>query len=263
MRKILIAIAAMVVPGVASAADYSSGPMYDEAPAARIHNWSGTYFGAQGGFTQAKIHSWESISVTDPSGLNQPVTVPLGKGSANGASYGGFVGYNAQWEDIVLGFEFNYNRFDKGADYAYTYRGNYIFDAALGAQPASITATTSTRITDMFGGRFRAGWATGWMMPYAAVGVVVARGDSATSMLISNATGTINIPVVPVGAGVGATGWRTDSATPFGFSAALGVDMAITSNIFARAEIEYIGLRESKGVAGQMTTYRAGLGYRF
>ena len=33
----------------------------------------------------------------------------LPKGSTSGASYGGFIGYNWQWNDVVMGAELNYN----------------------------------------------------------------------------------------------------------------------------------------------------------
>lgn len=252
MRALFIGLAAALLPGSVFAADWR-GPMYEPAPIeSRYHSWSGTYIGGQGGFTQQRLRTNDGL-LSDPLGLNADLVIPFGKGSGNTASYGGFIGFNAQWEDIVLGFEFNYNRLDKGTTSSRTFGTTYTFDPAVGPVPAIANGTATQRITDLFGGRFRAGYSTGIFLPYATVGVVVARGEAERFGSVTEIGGPNFV----------AGSLTSTSATPFGFSVGGGVDVAITSNLFARAEIEYVGLRESKGIRGQMTTYRAGLGYRF
>lgn len=253
MRGFVLALAAFMLPSSAFAADYMRGPMYEGPVAPRVHDWSGTYVGGHGGFSQQRLRT-NDASLTDSLGLNQALIFSHGVGSGSTASYGGFIGFNAQWEDVVLGFEFNYSRMHEGVTSSRSFSTSYIFDQNIGPVPATATGTASQHITDLFGGRFRAGWSTGWIMPYATVGVVVGRGESfRTGVVVENAD-----PTNFRGGSLSSL-----SATPFGFSAGLGVDMAITSNIFARAEIEYVGLRESKGIAGQFTTARAGVGYKF
>jgi len=38
----------------------------------------------------------------------------LSKGSTGSRSFGSFIGYNFQWDDVVLGAELNYNRMSLG-----------------------------------------------------------------------------------------------------------------------------------------------------
>ncbi|BAT61646.1 hypothetical protein GJW-30_1_04206 [Variibacter gotjawalensis] len=249
MRKILLALAAITIASEAGAADLR-GPMYD-APVEQRFDWSGTYVGGHGGFTQQRLTTLNGV-LTDPLGGNADLVFPFARGSGNTASYGGFIGFNAQWDDIVLGFEFTYNRLDRGTSSTLTNATTYNFGA--GAVPALATGTSTQHISDLFGGRFRAGWSTGIFLPYASVGFVVARGESERVGVV---TSVANPAIFRAGSLV------SDNATPFGFSVGAGVDMMITQNLFARAELEYVGLRESKGVGGQFTTYRAGLGLKF
>jgi outer membrane immunogenic protein len=117
---IVVCIAVLAFAEAAIAADlgpYLRGPQYEEpAPAYR---WSGVYGGGQVGFSVAPIDFAGGVSslvshilrVTaienDQHISNWPL---LGKRNPAGASFGGFVGYNWQWEDAVTGFELNYNR---------------------------------------------------------------------------------------------------------------------------------------------------------
>ena len=50
---------------------------------------------------------------TDLQGIVSDLTA-LQKGSSGGASYGGFIGYNWQWDDVILGAELNYNHMSIG-----------------------------------------------------------------------------------------------------------------------------------------------------
>ena len=36
----------------------------------------------------------------------------LGKANPSGSSFGGFVGYNTQWSDVIVGIDLHYNRSD-------------------------------------------------------------------------------------------------------------------------------------------------------
>src|SRR6185369_4729393 len=90
--------------------------------------WSGFYGGAQAGFTSGSVSFGDGVgklvqnairftrveSEARPENwLSIPSAFPKG---ANG---GAFVGYNSQWDDIVLGVEFNYTHSgltDTGSD---------------------------------------------------------------------------------------------------------------------------------------------------
>jgi len=86
-----VAAAALVAARGAAAADLSLSPLYKAppAPAAPAYDWSGLYFGVNGGGGWG--HSWWSTNTT---GIN------LG-----GGQVGGTAGYNVQFGKVVFGVE--------------------------------------------------------------------------------------------------------------------------------------------------------------
>ena len=94
MKRLLagfVAIAALVVAQCAAAADLSLAPLYKAPPAeaSQAYNWTGFYFGANGGGGWG--HSFWSANTT-------------GFGLSGGQA-GGTIGYNKQIGNAVFGFE--------------------------------------------------------------------------------------------------------------------------------------------------------------
>src|SRR5436305_2886803 len=100
MKKVLLASVAglaFLAAGNANAADLGARPMYKAPPAiapAPVWSWTGLYFGSNIGSVWAKSR-WDSTFEGDPTAEPEPV----------GVTYGGRVGYNWQFSNIVLGVE--------------------------------------------------------------------------------------------------------------------------------------------------------------
>jgi outer membrane immunogenic protein len=226
------------------------------------YHWGGVYGGAQVGYSSASVNFGESVdrlvnfilfSPTFGSGTggNFPF---LGQSSTSGASFGGFVGYNAEWESVTLGVEFNYNRYA-----AMTVEQSSCCFLVVGNIP--VEGKASLNLTDLATFRARAGWEIGQFLPYGFGGLAVSRQDV---MLNANRPGTTaNLTVTQNG------------EFAYGFTAGLGVDAALWSSLFVRGEWEFTrvslitaastatGAAATNGITLNMNTFRAALGVKF
>ena len=119
MRWVISVLAVLATASTACAADLDVDVLRGSQPVgpATFTRWSGFYFGGQIGFSDANadfsgataplVHYSlrESTLENDDSVSTWPV---LGSGGSDAIGYGGFVGYNTQWQDVVLGLEGNY-----------------------------------------------------------------------------------------------------------------------------------------------------------
>ena len=85
---------------------------------ATFTRWSGFYVGGQFGYSDALADFGNSTQTPIAYALREPPSKmsspsPSGRYSARpdqgGITFGGFVGYNTQWQDLILGVEGNYN----------------------------------------------------------------------------------------------------------------------------------------------------------
>ncbi|MDP1533083.1 MAG: acyl-CoA dehydrogenase family protein, partial [Rubrivivax sp.] len=83
----------------------------------RPANWQGAYVGVQGGYGTSNMNFSGStrtiaaslLSGTEMENQQQISSWPImGKVSVHGSGWGGFAGYNSQWDDVVVGFEASY-----------------------------------------------------------------------------------------------------------------------------------------------------------
>ncbi|HXD46000.1 MAG TPA: outer membrane beta-barrel protein [Pseudolabrys sp.] len=210
-------VAAMTVP--AAAADMPETILrggYSEPAPEAYARWDGISLGAQFG--------WSNLSA-DFGSVSSTTTLP--KVSTNGGQFGGFIGYNAQWERLVLGVEGAYNRFN-----------------SLTATATNDPVSSTFRIVDYATLRGRAGYAYGQFLPYMFVGAAAARVNYQTTTS-------------------GAITSSRDNAFAGGFTAGLGIDVAILPNVFLRAEYEYVMYTQIDGIRSSTNTARAGVGIRF
>jgi outer membrane immunogenic protein len=215
MRRVLMSLVAFAFAQSALAADYGEpvlrGSVY-EPVAPNYLRWEGMYFGAQAGWT---------FNHTE---LNRgPLSTSLND-DMRASSYGGFFGYNMQWENAVLGVELNYNH--TSLPFSTTGAG------------VGIDGTQAVRITDMGTLRGRAGWVFGTVMAYGLGGLAIARAD------LDSING------------------MTDSIS-YGWALGAGVDWAILPNVFVRLEYEHTGFSHMKDVRFTTDTVRGGVGVRF
>src|SRR5258707_13529 len=121
LRVLLCGLAFVGVVQSASAADlgdsFLRGSTVISQPGGT--RWDGFYFGGQVGATYSGADFSGATKDLVGSILRESTFVNvinvqdwkvLGKADTSGSSFGGFVGYNTQWDGAILGIELNYNR---------------------------------------------------------------------------------------------------------------------------------------------------------
>lgn len=262
MRWLMCAIVASALSQQASAADMPSflrGSTTFEAPPP---SWDGIYVGVQGGWNLAGANFTETTSgfatlVTIPSMSVAPTMTPFGTTDHAGSHFGGFIGYNTQWDGAVISVEGNYARYNSTVSAINTFRGNYTAVDGL-SYPYSGNGTTTVSLTDLATFRVRGGWVAGNFMPYAMVGLAVARTDITRVGVI-----TLQAPAgVPVAPALTITQTMTGQAA-YGWSAGVGLDFALTNNFFVRAEYEYVQFGDLQSVNLHMHSLRVAGAFKF
>jgi outer membrane immunogenic protein len=188
--------------------------------------------------------------------------------TTNGPVFGAFLGYNWQWDELVVGWDLAYKhpsilQSSKGDSLERTFTTS---DQV--AHDVTIAAQSSFKLVDYATLRARAGYAFGQFLPYAVVGVAVGRFNYQTSVSVTDdMTWTGVAPAVPP-PGVPGTFQQSASAGrnnvfAVGVAAGLGVDWAVTPAVFLRAEWEYIAYDSVNGTRPTTNTGQVGAGVRF
>ena len=254
------------------------------APSPYFANWSGFYIGGQFGYsdanadfsksTQALIaYSLRELTLeSEFSPSNWPV---LGTANHGAAGFGGFVGYNFQYERGILGIEANYEQ----ANLSLTAPNSPISrvtpaDSSANGNVYTVNITGSGTVTDLDYGTLRArgGWAVNNFLPYAFVGVAIGNAN----VNVTETTSGVQTPTLCGGAACVPPA-TPPAPTPFSFAgtaghnsewlygvtAGVGLDVALTRNIFVRAEYEYVQFAPVASTIVSINTARVGAGIKF
>ncbi len=277
--------AALVSP--VAAADYPSTSDYlrgSYVAQPRYYQWDGFYGGGQIGVTSTDVKFDNATQpLTDYILRNSVIqdnvagwaTLPNGATTSN--NFGGFIGYNWQWDDIVIGLEGNYSRMSATKAASDSLSRQFIDNA--GGLPdhtytyaMTVAGASTVKLTDLATFRARAGWAVGTLLPYGFVGFAVARADVTTTASVSGTvTVTCNDPADP-GCNpsgpdpINLPGPQTTSRKgvfTYGGSIGLGFDWALSQNLFVRGEWELVQLQAVEGVDLRINTARAAVGLKF
>jgi opacity protein-like surface antigen len=233
--------------------------------------WDGFVAGAQIGGSQLNADFTDSTrqlvgNILRNSTLEAEARVSdwdvLGTKTATGASYGGFVGYNWQFDDIVIGVDASYNHLSSASASDGPSSFSLITTLSGGSSDqVTITARSRVALMDYVTARVRAGWAWGQVLPYAFVGAAVGRFDYSTTakvVVVQNPSSqnpkVFNPPAE--------SSSKTNMFQP-GIVAGLGMDWALLPNVFLRAEWEYAAFGELKGIRPTVNTGRVGVAFRF
>jgi len=232
--------------------------------------WDGVVMGSQLGYSAMNSNFGNSTSsqiafILRNSTLEneaQPSSwTTLPAKTTNAKSFGFFLGYNTQWDDLVLGGDIGYNRM-VNADTAATDSIDRIVTTSDNvSHNVNIQASSSLKLIDYGTFRGRAGWAFGQFLPYAMIGGAVGRfnySNTSTVTDVQTAPGPVVSTFGPV--------TQIDSQNNkfgYGFLYGLGMDVAITPNMFIRGEWEYISFAKVGGITATLNTGRVGLGVRF
>jgi outer membrane immunogenic protein len=271
MRRLLLAAMMFGAVSGAQAADmpdFLRGGFTDGLTRSKI-NWQGYYVGGQGSFGTSDMNFTGSTSTVAAALLantsieagGQVSSWPVGGGkvSVHGHGYGAFAGYDAQWEDVVVGLEANYIHGKFGGAATGT-MGRSFNDPAGFLDDITYKSTSSIAISDMGTLRLRAGYAVSSFLPYAFAGVALGQADITKTAHITGTQSNLSAPFQTINVDLSATD-GIYSHLLYGYSAGLGVDVMLCAGLFLRAEWEYI--RFTSSVDTNINTVRAGLGYKF
>jgi len=285
-----IALLAALFSSSANGADYSTPrPLPDyslrgtQTPVLReplYPRWDGLYFGVQGGSSVGSTDLGGSngsmssyiLANTELQGLVTDWTT-LAPQSSTTTSYGGFIGYNIQWGEVITGVELNYNRMNfrtGGADSVGPIQvpGATLPDGSTVLYNVTVASTANIAITDIMTSRVRAGWAYERLMPYGFVGLALGRTDiSRTSSVTGTKTTTPPAPGAPVtGALILPRNPQSETKTDliaFGFAAGLGIELGLLPNLFLRAEYEFIQFPNINDMQVVVNSARVGVALKF
>jgi outer membrane immunogenic protein len=228
------------------------------------NRWDGVYFGAHvGAATSGADFSGTTKdlvgTILRESTFANIVNVPdwrvLGKANTTGSSFGGFIGYNTQWDGAILGIEGTYNRTSLAM----------LSTDSIALQPVGlpdtvlINATAGTKITDYGTLRVRGGVDAGTFMPYGFFGLAIGRADVVRTATVS----LFNFSQSPTPY---FTDTRSDNQTgafAYGYALGFGMDMCIWNNLFVRGEYEYVKFGEFNNINMHIQTVRIGAGLKF
>jgi len=235
--------------------------------------WSGFYVGGQIGYTNGNAdfsHSTQSgvayaLRQTDLELQFAPSTWQvLGTANNSIASFGGFIGYNTQWEDAIFGVEANINRAGLNLHALSTPIGPLLTapDSQGATHTVTMSGTGSITNLDFATLRFRAGYVVGNFMPYAFVGPAFGLANIAVGVTGNNVQCTTTTPILCASFPFTTT-YGLNSAVLYGFTVGGGVDVALTQNIFLRAEVEYDNFDPPPGIPLSLITGRVGAGLKF
>jgi opacity protein-like surface antigen len=266
----------------AFAEDFPYPPVVPIAPAppaaatvgpATFTRWSGFYFGGQFGYSNGSANFGNSTNALIAYALREtaleadfsPSSWPiLGTANNSAATYGGFVGYNTQWQDLVLGIEVNLNRSGLSLNAPSTPIGPLTTAADSLGDTHTVTMSASGSVTNLdFGtGRLRAGYVLGSFMPYGFAGVAVGISNISLAANIHDVQCTTATPPSCGAFNFSSTNTKSNEVL-YGFTAGAGVDVAVTPNVFLRAELEWDQFNPPPGILLTIATARVGAGLKF
>lgn len=242
-----------------------------------VHVWDGAYFGGFAGMTNLRAtprsgfrefldHELRLNAFANNTGISNWVSLPSKRDQAT--SFGFFAGYNFQFDEAVLGFEFDYTRGNNAVAASDSLRratplnglnGNL---GSLAGETGAVTMSGESRVQvrDLMTLRARAGYTYGSMLPFVTGGVALARYSRSY-------TATQRVRVTS-GAEAGSIFTRTygpdtKSGYGFGLAAGAGMDVAVTENLFLRGEWQYLHFRDLGGIRADLNNFRAGAAVKF
>lgn len=274
MRLILLAATMCGVAAGAEAADLSDlpilrGAMTDGVSTTRT-NWQGIYVGGQAGYGTSEMNfkgatrtiAAHLLDNTNLEAGGQVSSWPVGgKTAVHGKGWGGFIGYNSQWTDVVVGVELNYMHGKFGGSQTDSL-SRFFTDPTGYTDSVTYDAIGKVSLTDIGTLRARAGYSIGSFLPYAFAGVALGQADVIRTAHIYgtqvNAAAPVGFRNVPFD--VSATDAQ-NSHLLYGYSFGVGTDIMLMSCLFLRAEWEYV--RFTSTIETTVNTGRIGLGYKF
>jgi outer membrane immunogenic protein len=280
MRWVICALVVLALPSSAFAGDFDALRGSQTVGPANFTNWSGFYVGGQFGYSNAQTDFSNATSSLTAFSLRELALeeddsvsawpVLANNASTSGTTYGGFAGYNTQWQDMILGFEGGYTRASLNTVATSTPLSRFT-SAGGNTYDVTVDGSASLKLVDYGSLRVRAGWIYDNFLPYGFAGFVLGRADYARSSLVFGQQNPSTPPVVPCNTTLSPTcvdfsfsdSDGRNSVLLYGWSLGGGLDVALTQNIFLRAEFEYVRFAPLADMVVSVTTGRVGTGIKF
>jgi outer membrane immunogenic protein len=244
---------------------------------ATFTRWSGFYFGgnvslgsATSDFSTATRplvqFSLQHLTIEDqarPSDFQV-----LSRGSAVAAGGGAFLGYNTQWQDLILGVEATYTHTNLNTTAPSTPIGRPFPSLSTSV---ALNASGNLNLTDFATARGRAGYVIGNFLPYGFIGMATGRASYSVTTLAVLQQNTAANGTLPCDPNVTATCQNfffsnaagQNNALLWGYTVGAGLDWALTPNIFARGEFEFVQFAPITNIAVSVASGRVGAGFKF
>lgn len=273
MRWVICTLFVLAFVPRASADDFDVLRGSQPVGPATFTRWSGVYAGGQFSYGDAAVNF---SNATSPlvgfslrnSQVEQQATPSqwqvLGRDNGNAFGAGGFLGYNTQWQDLILGVEGNYTH----TSFSATSTASPISRLVSVGNVSTVTISQGSGhldLTDYAEVRGRAGYVVGNLLPYGFVGFVVGRGDYS----VSATTDASCTNPTPPPSNLECQGFPITSSSSrsnaflYGGTVGVGLDWAITPNLFLRGEFEYIVFTPLASIDVTVINARVGAGVKF
>ncbi|CAH1654587.1 outer membrane protein [Chelatococcus asaccharovorans] len=268
-------LAIPLTPVRAADLDYAAlrGAVMDDKPT-KFGDWSGVYVGAQAGYANTNVDFGNAAGDLVAYALRDTIIeaeaavsgwTVLPERDARRGVFGAFLGYNSQWDDVVLGVEVNYNYTDLSVSAqdklrrSYVTSNQYTYDVGLDSRSA-------VKIVDYMTFRTRAGYVLGSFMPYASLGVAVGRASIDRSASVSTTAvdySGARRPTLSLDPNPTTISETKNNEFAYGVAAGLGVDVLVTESIFLRGEYEYIRFVSLSKARADINALRGAVGVKF
>lgn len=278
MRWVICVLLVLGFAPAALAADLDILRGSESVGPAAFTNWSGVYVGGQASYSDLNADFSKATTPLVAQSLvelvleevDHPSQWPvLGKGNTDAFGYGGFVGYNSQWANLILGVEGNYTH--SPATVIATESpilGRVVSAGGLGYS-VNLLGTGSLTVDDYVSLRARAGYILNSFLPYGFVGFVVGDGDYSLTTQVYGQQTSASPAVLPCAPSATCVNYNfTNSAVKngallYGFSVGGGLDVALTQQFFLRGEFEFVQFLPVNNIVLSTMTGRAGVGVKF
>jgi opacity protein-like surface antigen len=285
MRWVICALVVLLAPAGARAGDYDVLRGAQPVGYTSYTRWSGFYGGGLIGeeFDAADFRKLGTSEITTIAGLSGGFDgIPLSNFprltslNTEAPSYSAFIGYNYQFEAAIVGFELTFTKTSFSASINDMESHSY-FQTANGVvydTDYNVNTSASAKVTDYGTVRGRFGWAFGNFLPYGFGGVAISQIDVTKSVNVNycgaeEPYSCANPPpasIPPPPANIGGSFTLSDQVSGkwyFGYVAGLGLDYALTQNLFLRAEYQYIQFGAPDNIRLSASSVRAGVGVKF
>lgn len=296
LRSLLCGIVLFGMAGEAYAADFPDFLRGSQTvmSAPRSGGWGGAYFGAQASYSMASTDFGQGVSSLVSFALRNTVIqdqvsgwTTLAKQDTTGGGFGGFIGYNWQWDQIVLGVEGNYSRTNLFMSASDSLSRSILNNSGAPSghdftYNMTVSADAAVKLTDVATFRARAGYDAGMFMPYGFVGPAFGRADITRSATVSGTLTdsftttqvvgfdtngnpiTVQVPTSTTSRLI-LPGQQLQAKNTYlyGWTGGLGLDMCVMANLFVRAEWEWVQFAPVDGVNLHTSTVRAAVAVKF